>query len=71
MCVRVLSTLCYGFICTMAEASKVALCKLRSRMLVAACGGLGFGFQHPAPRRIQRSGNLLRITVVKKEIQQC
>ena len=34
------------------------LCKLRSRLLVAAGGSLRFGYQHPAPRRIRRRGTL-------------
>ena len=36
----------------------VALCKLRSRLLVSAGGSLRFGCQHPAPRRTRAGGAL-------------
>ena len=45
-----------------------ALCKLRSRLLVAGGGSLRFGCQHPAPRRIRSRGHPFRIPAVSNKI---
>ena len=45
-----------------------SFCKLRSRLLVAAGGGLCFDCQHPTPRRIRSMGQPFRIAAVNKKI---
>ena len=57
-----LATLCFYFFPSYDRSIEGGpLCKLRSRLLVAAGGSLRFGCQHPAPRRIRSRGHSFRI----------